>query len=120
MNKYTCITFLFLIITTAVFTQEMEQNYHKDHTVFQLNKLKPHADFFGFESATLLDQNIPGSSKRFLSLNGIWKFKWTRSPENRIRNFFEQSLDDGQWETSPWTPAADCSQGASSDCAGNG
>ncbi len=84
MRNYLCLILLFLLANPPAFSQAIEQNFHSDHTVFQLNKLKPHADFFGFESAVLMDQNMPESSKRFLSLNGIWKFKWARSPKERI------------------------------------
>jgi len=92
---------LALLVSPAVFSQEQEQNLHYDQSVFQVNKLEPHADFFAYESSNLASQNKPGASKRFLSLNGNWKFHWARSPKNRIHNYYDIPLDDSQWDTIP-------------------
>jgi beta-galactosidase len=78
-----------------------EQTFHRDHRIFGVNKLAPHADFFAFESEQLASQSIPDSSKRYMNLNGLWKFHWTASPRNRIRNFYETELDDSNWDRIP-------------------
>ncbi len=101
MNKLTCIIFLFLLSTPLAFSQEVEQILHTDHTIFQVNKLKVHADFFGYETALMARQNILEDSERILSLNGTWKFKWVRSPEDRIIKFYEPDLDDSSWNSIP-------------------
>jgi len=78
-----------------------DQKLHSDQTVFGINKLAPHADFFAYESALLAAADVPDSSDRYLSLNGQWKFHWTVSPRKRIKNFYEVDLDDSHWKTIP-------------------
>ena len=80
---------------------KQKQNLHEDHTIFGVNKLKPHADFLAFETESLARWNNPDSSERFLSLNGNWKFHWVSSPKERIQDFFDVDLDDSNWETIP-------------------
>jgi beta-galactosidase len=43
----------------------------------------------------------PDSSRRYISLNGNWKFHWTASPEERIRKFWDLGLDDDSWASIP-------------------
>ncbi|MFK8163843.1 MAG: glycoside hydrolase family 2 TIM barrel-domain containing protein [Lewinella sp.] len=78
-----------------------EQIAHTDHTVFGINKLPPHANFFGYASADQVTENEPANSHRFLSLNGDWKFHWTRSPKDRIENFYTEDVNDADWTTIP-------------------
>jgi beta-galactosidase len=78
-----------------------KQNLHSDHTVFGVNKLGPHADFFAYESPLLAETDEPGSSQRFISLNGDWKFNWTSSPRKRVKNFYQVDLDDSNWDLIP-------------------
>ena len=82
-------------------TYSQEQVLHNDHTVFSVNKLKPHADFFAFETAPLAEKENLESSNRFLSLNGDWKFQWTKSPKNRLIKFYDIDYDDSNWQTIP-------------------
>ena len=76
-----------------------EQRFHNDHSIFAIKKLKPHADYFAYEKAALASQNKLEASKRFLSLNGNWKFNWVRSPKERLKNFYNINLDDSNWDT---------------------
>lgn len=92
---------LFLLLSCDRSDQELKQNLHNDHRVFAVNKLAPHADFFAFETQALAEQNEPGTSQRYISLNGEWKFHWTTSPRKRIKNFYEIDLDDSDWQTIP-------------------
>jgi len=81
--------------------REQKQNLHNDHTVFAVNKLAPRADFFAYESDELAKQADPESSQRYISLNGEWKFHWTRSPGERAKKFYEVDLDDSNWDQIP-------------------
>jgi beta-galactosidase len=92
---------LFLILLISACEQKEPFGNHKDHKIFQVNKLKPHADFFAFESEVLAEENDPEKSGRFISLNGDWKFHWVRSPKDRPVNFFDPALDDSNWNTIP-------------------
>jgi beta-galactosidase len=78
-----------------------KQDLHSDHTVFSIHKLASHADFFAFESESLAQKNMPESSRNYISLNGNWKFHWTASPKDRVKDFYEVGLDDSSWATIP-------------------
>nr|NQU91943.1 DUF4981 domain-containing protein [Bacteroidota bacterium] len=103
MNKlFSLVIVSILTYACTSFKPEQVQNLHCDHTIFEVNKLAPHADFFAFESDSLANNNNNmEASNRFLSLNGDWKFRFTPSPEDRLINFYDTALDDGRWETIP-------------------
>ena len=96
-NYFLLLIFFFCILLNNLFGQ----TYHSDHTIFGVNKLTPHADFFAYESIALAKANELANSKRYLSLNGDWKFNWVRSPKDRIRNFYDPNLEDSTWKTIP-------------------
>ena len=69
--------------------------------VIERNKQAPRASFFAFESAALAQQGIPDSSGRFMSLNGVWKFHYAPTPEERPMDFFENEFDASAWDEIP-------------------
>lgn len=75
-----------------------EQTFHYNHQVFEENKLPPRATYFGFESPELLEKE---NSKRFLNLNGDWKFHWIKDPKQRPTTFQNIEFDDSKWKTIP-------------------
>lgn len=90
-----------LCSSCSIFHQRQVQDFHENHTIFGDNKLDPRAEFTGFETKELAILNVPDSSTRFLSLNGYWKFKWTRSLKKSMKKFYEIELDDSDWDTIP-------------------
>jgi len=102
MNKLYLTAVLTVLVSCAQpITKGQEQNLHNNHTVFGVNKLHPHADFFAYESVELANKKDLESSSRFLSLDGKWKFHWVKSPKDRIRNFYVKNLNDEEWKTIP-------------------
>ena len=95
------LTLAIILSSCTIHNEKREQVFHKDHTVFGVNKMKAHADFFAFETASLSRENKPIRSNRYISLNGNWRFYWVRSPEDRIKNFYENNLIDSEWKTIP-------------------
>jgi beta-galactosidase len=73
-----------------------EQINHFNHQVFEDNKLSPRATFFAFETENIVEKE---NSKRFLSLNGDWKFHWTKKPQERPTTFHNTNYNDAQWDT---------------------
>ncbi len=74
----------------------LEQTFHYDHQKFEDHKLVPRSTFFGFETLELLNKE---ESRRFLNLNGDWKFNWVKDPKQRPTTFQNLSFDDSQWNT---------------------
>lgn len=98
MKNSKFIVLIILLFVVAHYSQVQEQKLHNDHTVFAINKLNPHADFFSYASLENASQNVIHNSNNFLSLNGKWKFHWVKSPKDRARNFHKFDIDDSKWD----------------------
>ncbi len=79
-------------------TQVAKQENHYNHQIFEANKLPPRATYFGFEIPQLTNKE---ESKRFLNLNGPWKFHFVTDPKLRPKTFQNVHYDDSDWETIP-------------------
>ncbi|NDW12242.1 DUF4981 domain-containing protein [Bacteroides sp. 214] len=64
----------------------------ENHHVLQINREPARAAFTSFVKT-------PGDSN--FSLDGLWKFRWTATPEERIVNFYTTDFDDTQWISFP-------------------
>lgn len=69
--------------------------------VIGINKLPARASFFAYESQDLADTNDISKSKNYQSLNGLWKFKWTRDPKNRPVDFYRNDFNTDSWDAIP-------------------
>jgi beta-galactosidase len=76
----------------------VKQENHYNHQIFEENKLPPRATYFSFETAEILNKE---DSKRFLSLNGEWKFHFVKDPKKRPTTFQNTHFDDSDWGTIP-------------------
>jgi beta-galactosidase len=93
------IIFLFLTLIVLGCKQEplqvvAEQTYHYNHEIFEDHKIAPRASFFAFESPDISEKE---NSKRFLILNGEWKFNWVKDPKQRPTTFQNIDYDDSEW-----------------------
>ena len=82
-----------LISLLAVFaTPTFAQQHHdwEDNHVLQINREPARAYFIPF-----------GEQKgdRMLSLNGKWLFRWTKTPGERVRDFYRTDYDASGWAT---------------------
>ena len=73
-----------------------------DLEINEVNRLPLHTEFFAFNGT---EQNLSvddkKQSKNFLSLDGLWKFKWVEHAGQRPTDFYLPSLDDSSWATMP-------------------
>jgi beta-galactosidase len=82
---------LFLFIAIPIHTQEASQvHYWENPEIIGLNKEKAHASL------------VPAGEKAFdprvVSLNGLWRFKWSPDPESRPTEFYKQDYSVAQWD----------------------
>ena len=101
MIKTKYLTLLLLLSACSAFKPEQVQNLHFNHTIFEVNKLEPRADFFSYENQELAHNQNPQLSTRFRSLNGNWKFQWVNSPKHRLIHFYDTTFNDNDWATIP-------------------
>ncbi|MBP3228119.1 MAG: discoidin domain-containing protein [Bacteroidaceae bacterium] len=62
------------------------------------NKLQPHAWFFSFAGTDAARKVLPEHSVFWQSLNGTWKFRWSRNPDIRPRAFMAPDYDVSRWD----------------------
>ena len=79
--------------TTKEFWQDPELN--------RVNCEAPRASFFAYENPSLAKKADKKASSRYLSLEGLWKFKFVKDHQNRIRDFYETDFNDTNWELFP-------------------
>ncbi|MCG7856655.1 DUF4981 domain-containing protein [Flavihumibacter sediminis] len=59
------------------------------------NTLEPHAWFFPYKN---LEELKDGRSSSVINLDGVWKFHWVRTVQERPLDFFKNSFDYTQWK----------------------
>ncbi len=69
----------------------------QDPQVNELQRLPMRTSFFAFENAALAATGDPMASKRYLSLNGDWSFRWARNPSERPVGFEAPGYDVSGW-----------------------
>ena len=69
--------------------------------VNRVNCEAPRSPFFAFESAELAAAGCKVQSERYLSLEGMWKFKFVTHHYDRPKNFYTTDFDDSLWEDFP-------------------
>jgi beta-galactosidase len=72
-----------------------------DPAVMQVNRERMHAGFMIFPSEALARAGVREKSPWFQSLNGNWKFYWSRNPASRPPEFQRIGFDDARWPTLP-------------------
>jgi beta-galactosidase len=73
----------------------------RDVAVHAVGTEKPHATMMVFPTSELAGTRDPSRSPWFQSLDGQWKFHWSKRPAGRPEDFFQPSFDDGAWATIP-------------------
>ena len=73
----------------------------ENEAVLHRNRLPARASFVPFASVEQAKAGVSEASPRFFSLNGSWRFHWSRRNEEHPANFFETSFDDSHWNEIP-------------------
>ena len=72
-----------------------------DPEVNEVNTLPPRAAFFAYETEALATAGQKASSERYLSLEGKWRFNFSKDHDKAPANFFSPDYDDSQWVDFP-------------------
>ena len=73
----------------------------KNASVNQVNREARRAAFFAFESADKAKVNDKTQSKRYLSMEGKWKFNFVKDHNLAPKDFFALNYDDSKWVDFP-------------------
>ena len=66
--------------------------------MLSLNKEQPRAYTFSYASREQALRVLPEHSTFYQSLDGMWKFHWVSSPEERPRDFYRLDYDVSAWD----------------------
>jgi beta-galactosidase len=95
-------TVLFFIILVLVMnsgqTQEVAYDW-ENPSVLERNRRSPHSTQTAYPSIEMALDEDPFLSPNFLSLNGMWKFRWVKKPADRKVDFYRTDYNDADWET---------------------
>ena len=80
-----------VVVNLGAFAQTAHHDWEDNH-VLQINREPARAYFIPYGKT---------QGDRMLSLNGDWRFRWTKTPDERIRDFYRVDYDDSQWATLP-------------------
>ena len=86
-----CLLTLGVVMSLWAFAQTEHHDWENNH-VLQINREPARAYFIPFGQT---------QGDRMLSLNGEWRFRWTKTPDERIRDFYRVDYNDSQWGTLP-------------------
>ena len=64
---------------------------------FQINRMDAHASWIPFNTTKEALTGDVKDSSNYLSLNGPWKFAYADTPDQRIREFYENDYDCSSW-----------------------
>lgn len=94
------ISILILIFSYSGISQTLDSILENPQVV-EINKLPARATFFPYESNDLALNGQMEASSRFISLNGQWFFKWSKTPEKRPKNFYKNEYKLDNWNKIP-------------------
>ncbi len=72
--------------------------WNNNPEIFELNRMRAHATLMPFDTVTEALTGNKSTSKYYRTLNGIWKFSFSKTPEERNKNFYKQDFDYSSWE----------------------
>jgi beta-galactosidase len=77
---------------------EKEPRDWENPEVFNINREDPHATLISFPDEQRALEAITANSPNYISLDGIWKFNWVKSPDQRPFWFFKNDYDTRDWK----------------------
>jgi len=90
-----------ILAATPLFGMAQSMTEWKDMEVNDVNRLPMHTTAFPFESLEAAQHDMT-ASKKFLSIDGQWKFYWTANADDQIpENFYATEFNDSTWNYMP-------------------
>ena len=87
-----------LSLQNGAFQAQTLLPYVEDPAMVEENKLPARTTFFTTSKPDEASADAPSYGDRYLSLDGTWKFKWSRTPEERPVGFEAPKFDVSTWD----------------------
>lgn len=102
MRRFFYIAFILLVFSFTSVAQQWKflDNIYKfieDPGMFSLNQEPGHVPLVPFSNIDQALKDDWSQSSGYLSLNGIWKFKWSEIPDLAPKDFFIEKFQDQSW-----------------------
>jgi beta-galactosidase len=81
----------------VAFTEKEPRDW-ENPGVFNINREDPHATLISFPDEQTALEAIKSNSPNYFSLDGLWKFNWVKSPDQRPFWFFKDDYDTRDWK----------------------
>ena len=82
---------------TASTLQPTFTEWH-DQQVNEVNRFPMHTNFFPYLNEEDMKAGEPRQAVNYLSLEGLWKFRWVANADERPTDFFRTNYDDSAWK----------------------
>lgn len=66
----------------------------QDPEINAVNRAPMHTNFFAYESTEAATEAVKEKSANFMTLNGIWKFRWVKDSDARPTDFWKIGYND--------------------------
>ena len=63
-----------------------------------VNRAPMHTHFFAYESTEAATEAVKEKSVNYMTLNGIWKFRWVKDSDARPTDFWKTDFNDNGWD----------------------
>ncbi|WP_239480389.1 glycoside hydrolase family 2 TIM barrel-domain containing protein [Parashewanella hymeniacidonis] len=98
MGRFKSIISNTLYVVGITFTADaMANEPWRDHTIFEENKLAPHASFFPHSSKAKAILDDERQSSNYFSLNGFWQFHFAENPQSAPQQISAEALPNVKW-----------------------
>ncbi len=77
---------------------EKEPRDWENQSVFNINREEPNASLISYDDEKSALEAIKANSPNYKTLDGVWKFFWVKTPEQRPFWFFKDDYDTRDWK----------------------
>lgn len=74
------------------------EEWNNNPQIISINSLKPHSDFISYSTLEEAINGVKENSSKYFSLNGMWKFHYTKGVNNKPDRFYEKNYDVSKWD----------------------
>jgi len=101
MSKIVKIVLILSVSLTFLMAQRLfaESADWENPKVFRINKESAHCTLIPYKNENEAIDGIRASSSFYISLNGDWKFNWSKDPQSRPVDFYKIDYDISNWQS---------------------
>ena len=99
--KKNLLAFVAVCISVSVAAQVQLDPLFENPAVQEINRLPMRTNYFPYENEALAAKGDTAKSSRYLSINGMWKFLWVKSPSLLPKDFYSLQYNATGWGELP-------------------